>query len=158
MPNDKQQISVMLFSIGIASMVGSKAGEFLADRISAARTLLTGMVIHAAALAVLSIFYDSMVVMLPVIIIWAIAAWTFVPAQNYRLITLAPQASGIVLGLSNSFVQLGFALGAAVGGAVIKSFSVAAITWVGAVLVALTAAAFAVIKQFEQRAERKNHH
>lgn len=60
------------------------------------------------------------------------SAWTFGPTQNYNLVTLAPEASGIMLSLNSSFVQMGFATGAGIGGLAISNFSVLSITIVGA--------------------------
>jgi DHA1 family putative efflux transporter-like MFS transporter len=49
------EVSTILFALGIVSMIGSKLGGFLADRIGITRTLIGGMVIQALALALLSI-------------------------------------------------------------------------------------------------------
>lgn len=50
---------------------------------------------------------------------------------------MAPQASGIVLSLNNSIVQLGMAVGAVIGGIVVESISLAAVGWFGGVGVAM---------------------
>ncbi|TWE07992.1 hypothetical protein FB550_1013 [Neobacillus bataviensis] len=64
--------------------------------------------------------------------LWMIAAWTFVSPQNFNLVSLVPNASGILLSLNNSFVQLGTSAGAGMGGVAVGGMSVMAITWFGA--------------------------
>jgi MFS transporter, DHA1 family, putative efflux transporter len=134
----QQRISVVLLVIGIASLIGSKLGGFSADRFGIARTLIIGMVIQALALVLLSAVSGSVSV-ITLLFIWSIAVWTFGATQNFNLISLAPEASGIMLSLNSSFVQLGFAAGAGVGGIVVGSLSIMAVTWIGAVSVALAA-------------------
>ncbi|WP_338055069.1 MFS transporter [Sulfobacillus harzensis] len=132
----KGQISVVLFALGMASLMGSKLGGVLSDRIGTRRTLLSDMVIHALVLVLLSIMAGTRVAAIPLLMLWATAAWTFGPTQNFNLLSLAPEVSGMVLSLNSSFVQLGFAMGAAVGGIAVGS-SIRAISWLGAVSVAV---------------------
>jgi len=132
----EQSVSFVLFALGISSLIGSKLGGFLSDRIGTARTLFCSMFVHAVVLTLLSIVGRSTAVGIPLLMLWAIAAWTFGPTQNFNLLSLAPEASGIVLSLNSSFVQLGFAVGAAIGGIAVGS-SVQAISWIAAISVAL---------------------
>lgn len=135
-PMNEQELSTTLFSLGIASLIGSKLGGFSADRIGPARTLIGGMAIQALALALLSIVPRSVITTIPLLMLWTIACWTFMPTQTLSLITLAPEASGILLSLNGSFVQLGFAEGAGIGGIVMGKASIMAISWIGAVAIA----------------------
>jgi MFS transporter, DHA1 family, putative efflux transporter len=133
---NEQKISIVLFIIGIASLIGSKLGGFSADRFGIARTLIIGMVMQALALMLLSVVSGA-VIIITLLFFWSIAVWTFGATQNFNLISLAPEASGIMLSLNSSFVQLGFAAGAGVGGIVVGGFSIMAVTWIGAVSVTL---------------------
>jgi DHA1 family putative efflux transporter-like MFS transporter len=137
MPMSEREVSVILFAFGIASLIGSRLGGFLADRIGTARTLVGGMAAQALALALLSTVAGSAIVTLPLLMLWAIAAWTFGPTQNYNLVSLAPEASGIMLSLNSSFVQLGFAAGAGIGGIAAGSSTMLAVSWIGAASVAI---------------------
>lgn len=56
--------------------------------------------------------------------IWIGAAWTTTPAQQYYLVSLSPESAGLALGLNNSVLQLGIAVGAGVGGWVVTQTSV----------------------------------
>lgn len=139
MPMSEEKMSSILFALGIASLIGSKLSGFLADRIGIARTLVGSMAIQALALLLLSTVSGSVIATIPLLMLWAIAAWTFGPTQSFNLVSLAPEASGIMLGLNSSFVQLGFAAGAGIGGIAVGGSSIMAISWVGAASVAFAA-------------------
>jgi len=64
--------------------------------------------------------------------LWGIAVCTFMPPQNFHLISIAPEASGIILSLNNSFAQLGIAAGAAIGGMVVGKSSILMNCWIAA--------------------------
>ncbi|WP_094605788.1 Purine efflux pump PbuE [Sporomusa silvacetica DSM 10669] len=135
----EQEMSSILFSLGIASLVGSKLGGFLADRIGITRTLVGSMIVQALALALLSITSGSSVLSVILIMLWATSAWTFGLTQSFNIVSLAPEASGIMLSLNSSFVQLGFAAGAGIGGLAVGGSSVMIVSWIGAASVAVAA-------------------
>ncbi|WP_238902446.1 MFS transporter [Clostridium sp. YIM B02506] len=138
-PSIEESISIVLFALGLASLVGSKLGGFLADRIGAARTLIGGIIVQVISLTIVSLFSTSEMVVVLFLIIWATAAWTCGPMLNYNLVSKAPEASGILLSLNSTFVQLGFAVGAVVGGIVVEGASIMAISWTGMVTVTIAA-------------------
>lgn len=146
MPSMKDKLSIILLAMGIASLIGSKVGGLLADRIGIVRTLVGSMTIHIISLLMLYIVsgFEWIIVTLPLLMIWEMAAWTFGPTQNFNLVSLTPEASGIVLSLNSSFVQLGFAAGAGIGGIVAGRSTILEISWVGAtsVLIALLIGVF----------------
>jgi MFS transporter, DHA1 family, putative efflux transporter len=140
----EQGVSVGLFAFGIASLLGSKLGGFSTDKWGAPRTLVIGMLIHAVALVLLSLAGQSAAVVFPLLMLWSFSAWSSGPTQQYNLITLAPEASGIMLSLNTSMLQLAMAAGAGLGGVVVEQLSLSSITWIGAAgvtIAAVTAAA-----------------
>ncbi|SHF70931.1 MFS transporter, DHA1 family, purine base/nucleoside efflux pump [Caldanaerobius fijiensis DSM 17918] len=144
MPMIEHEISAILFGLGVASLIGAKLGGLLADHIGAELTLIGGMVVQALALVLISIFPTSVIVTVPLLMLWAIAAWTSGLTLNLNLVKLAPEASGIMLSLNGSFIQFGFAAGAGIGGIAVGGSSIIAISWIGAVSVAFSACAAAV--------------
>lgn len=132
----EQHISMVLFVIGVASLIGSKLGGFSADRFGIARTLIIGMLIQLVALTLLSVS-SGLVLVISLLFVWSVAVWTFGATQNFNLLSLAPSASGIMLSLNSSFVQFGFAAGAGVGGIAAGGLPIIAVTWIGAASVAL---------------------
>jgi len=152
----ERAVSIGLFAFGIASLIGSKLGGFSSDKWGIKRTLLGGMLLHAAVLLLLSVFSHSVALMFPLLMLWAFSAWSSGPTQQYYLLTLAPGASGIMLSLNSSMLQLAMAAGAGIGGAVVSGVSLSAVSWLGALAVAaaavLAAASFRIGREARQQA------
>ncbi|GMK41431.1 putative MFS-type transporter YbcL [Paenibacillus sp. CCS19] len=132
-------VSISLFAFGIASLIGSKLGGFSTDHWGYKRTLVTGMLFHAAWLIVISFAAHSQGLMFVLLILWSFSAWSSGPTQQYHLISLAPEATSIMLSLNTSVVQLAMAAGAGIGGIVVEGASLTAVTWIGAAGVAMAA-------------------
>ncbi|MFX3635287.1 MAG: MFS transporter [Candidatus Pristimantibacillus sp.] len=150
----EQGVSIGLFAFGIASLIGSKLGGFSTDKWGAPRTLIGGMLLHAIALVLLSLAGQSSIIIFPLLMLWAFAAWSSGPTQQFHLLSLAPGASGIMLSLNSSILQLGMAAGAGLGGIVVEQVSLSSISWIGAagVIVAVgTVAASARTSQVQRR-------
>ena len=54
---------------------------------------------------------------------WGLGGWTFPPAQQHRLIALAPDEASVLLGLNSSAIYAGAAIGGLVGGLVLPAAS-----------------------------------
>jgi DHA1 family putative efflux transporter-like MFS transporter len=137
-------VSAGLFAFGIASLIESKLGGYSTDRWGVSRTLIGGMMLHAATLILLSLAAQSSAVVFPLLMLWAFSAWSSGPTQQYYLMNLAPGASGIMLSLNSSVLQFGMAAGAGIGGIVVKQASLASISWIGAAGVAVAAGTAAI--------------
>ncbi|MFC5649297.1 MFS transporter [Paenibacillus solisilvae] len=132
-------VSAGLFAFGIASLIGSKLGGFSTDKWGVSRTLVGGMLLHAIALILLSLAAHSPALVLPLLMLWSFSAWSSGPTQQYHLITLAPEASSIMLSLNSSVLQLAMAAGAGIGGVIVEQASLTSISWIGAAGVAVAA-------------------
>jgi DHA1 family putative efflux transporter-like MFS transporter len=141
---NEKGVSAGLFVFGIASLIGSKLGGYSTDKWGAPRTLIGGMSLHAAVLILLSLAAHSPAFVFPILMVWAFSAWSSGPTQQYHLISLAPEASGIMLSLNTSVLQLAMAAGAGIGGIVVNQASLTFISWIGAVGVAIAALTSAV--------------
>lgn len=125
-------ISGALLAFGIASLVGSKAGGFLTDHRGALPTLLGGMGLHLAALVALSFVSGSMILVLAVLVMWSVAAWSTGPTLQFHLATIEPEASDILLGLNQSMMQLAMAAGAGLGGLAVAGLTLESVSWIRA--------------------------
>lgn len=134
-----REVSGALFAFGIATLIGSKLGGFMTDRIGNPKTLVGGLVVHAAALVLLSTIASSPFVAIPLLMLWSFSAWSSGPGLQYNLVWLAPEASGIMLSLYGSFIQLGIAAAAGIGGIAVRGTSVHAVSWIGALSVVIAA-------------------
>ncbi|WP_307416885.1 MFS transporter [Paenibacillus sp. W2I17] len=130
-------VSIGLFAFGIASLLGSKFGGYSSDKWGVSRTLIGSLLVHALALILIFIGAMSPIVMFPLLMLWSFAAWTSGPTTQYNLVQQAPEASGIMLSLNNSVVQLAMAFGAGLGGVVVEQISLSSISWIGAIIVFL---------------------
>ncbi|MGE6574995.1 MFS transporter [Paenibacillus xylanexedens] len=148
-------LSSALLAFGIASLIGSKVGGFSADRWGVKRTLITGMTLHIVSLVLLNITASSHLAVFLVLILWSFAAWSSGPTQQYNLVTMAPESSGIMLSLNSSVMQLAMAAGAGIGGIAVSSVSLSSITWIGAVGVAV--AVIIVIGSYRSGSAKSTH-
>lgn len=128
----EEVLNTALLAFGIASLIGSQFGGFSSDKWGIHRTLIGGMLLHILSLILLSVTAHSVVLVFIFLILWSFSAWSSGPAQQYNLITLAPEASSIMLSLNSSVMQLAMAAGAGIGGIVVGQISLASITWIGA--------------------------
>ena len=130
-------LSTALLIFGVASLIGSKFSGYSTDRWGVTFTLIGGMILHTFMLILLSLVTNSLVGVLVVLTLWSFSAWTSGPTQQYNLIAIEPESSGILLGLNQSMMQLAMATGAALGGVLVDHVSLASITWSGSLGVAI---------------------
>ncbi|MBB3131207.1 DHA1 family putative efflux transporter-like MFS transporter [Paenibacillus rhizosphaerae] len=133
----ERMVSIGLFAFGLASLLGSQVGGYGADKWGIPRTMVGGLIFHSGILFLLTVFSHYSMFVLPLLMLWSFFAWSTGPVQQVYLIGMAPQASGIILSLNNSIVQLGMAVGAVIGGLIVDSISLAAAGWLGGIGVAL---------------------
>ncbi|WP_254777113.1 hypothetical protein [Paenibacillus sp. yr247] len=68
------------------------------------------MVVHVVALALLSTIAESAAVTIPLLMLWDFSAWSSGPGLQFNLVALAPEASGIMLSLYGSVLQISIAV------------------------------------------------
>jgi predicted MFS family arabinose efflux permease len=139
-------LPLLLLGFGIGAVIGNILGGQMADRFGATRTVVWSQV----ACIVLLVAFSAVPVLLPasaagpaliaLTVPWGIVGWAFAPAQASRVVSLAPQATSLVLSLNASALYFGVALGAVVGGLTLR-FGVAADLGIVAALFPLAAVA-----------------
>lgn len=144
-------ISAALFVFGIASLIGSKVGGYSADKQGIKYTLVSGMVLHVISLILLSLVGQSVIAVFAILILWSFAAWSSAPAQQFNLISLVPESSGVMLSLNSSMMQLAMAVGAGIGGLIVNRVSLASITWFGLLGVVIAIIATFVLSSMAPR-------
>ncbi|MFK0524040.1 MFS transporter [Paenibacillus illinoisensis] len=140
-------LSGALLIFGIASMIGSKIGGFSTDRWGVHRTLSVGLALHIVMLILLSVVTHTLLGVMIVLLLWSFSAWSSGPTQQYHLTTIEPEASGVMLGLNQSMMQLAMAAGAGVGGIAIETISLTSIPWMGAVGIAIAIFALVILNK-----------
>jgi DHA1 family inner membrane transport protein len=130
-------LAIVLFGFGVASAVGTRLGGIAADRWGARHTVIVGCVLALLAYLVLSLGTalgptQALLALLPAILLWGLASWGLITAQQARLVALAPTLAAVSLSLNSSAIYLGSAMGAAVGALVMANGGVGRLGWVAA--------------------------
>ncbi|KJC45436.1 MFS transporter [Bradyrhizobium sp. LTSP849] len=133
---DASHISLALLVFGAAAAIGNMLGGLLADRLGTIATGALGLTGMASALFLHSLVLKFLpdqahYAILGPIFLQGISGWAFYPAQVASIIRIDPKASMVALSLNASAMYLGFAIGGALGGAVLAAWSPADLGWVG---------------------------
>ena len=133
---DASHISLALLVFGAAAAIGNMLGGLLADRLGTIATAALGLIGMAIALFLHSLVLKFLpdqahYAILGPIFLQGISGWAFYPAQVASIIRIDPKASMVALSLNASAMYLGFAIGGALGGAVLAAWSPADLGWVG---------------------------
>jgi len=133
------QASLVLFMWGVSAAIGVTAGGRLNDRLGSKNVIISSLAVLAASFVAMSLsayLLSPAAARMPVlvsILFWGLAAWSYFPAQQARLISVAGvKLASVALSLNASFMFAGFALGAALGSTTIAHASPAALGFVGA--------------------------
>ena len=151
------QASLVLFMWGVSAAIGVTVGGRLNDKLGSSTVIISALAILAAAFVTFSLsayLLPPAAARMPVlvsIVLWGLAAWSYFPAQQARLIAIAGvELASVALSLNASFMFGGFALGAVLGSATIAHTSPAALGFAGAVsIVGALTVAFAITRRKE---------
>ncbi|WP_088831985.1 MFS transporter [Paenibacillus tyrfis] len=155
---NEEVLSGALLAFGVASLIGSKFGGYSTDKWGVSSTLIGGMFLHIAALLLLSVtvaLTNSWWLVIAVLVLWSFAAWSSGPTQQYNLIRIEPNYSGVMLGLNQSTMQLSMAAGAGIGGLAVDRVSLSSIPWFGTIGVVIAVAASFVLFSWIRGESRK---
>ncbi len=112
-------LSITLLVLGVASLFGSKIGGLSADKRGVIFTLKRGLLVNITSLVALSFVSHSIIVVFIILIVWSFSGWSLGATQQFNLATISPESSDVMLGLNQSMMQLGFAVGAGLGGVIV---------------------------------------
>lgn len=142
-------ISAFYLLFGVAAVSGGAIGGAMSDSIGSKRSILIVISAFAIALFILPLSTFSLIAFVPVMLIWGALSWGLSPPLQSYLIETDPATSDIQQSFNNSALQVGIALGSAIGGfALSQTGSVSNMPWVGAaiVVVALGLAIFSLTR------------
>ena len=132
-----QALAPILLGFGLASAVGTQLSGSATDRWGARSTVIVG--VGLTLLAYLAFLLSAALgpgratpVMLPAVLLWGLASWGLITAQQARLVALAPALALVSLSMNSSAIYLGSAMGAAAGALVIANGATERLGWVAA--------------------------
>lgn len=152
---DAGLLPFIMLAYGVGAALGNTVGGQMSDRVGAQATVTIAAVLNIVFLLLLgAIPMGPVGLITPVffvfMILWGIAGWMFVPGQVSRVVALSPSSAPLALSLNASFLYLGTALGALVGGFVLEHLSINELGLVAAIFPTL---ALGVIYLSRPRAE-----
>ena len=136
---DTEGVGLMLAVFGLASIPGTLLGGYVADRWGYRVSMIAVLAVLSMSLfsfsllstaqagSVLAVFGTG-----AALVAWSVAAFAFLPLQQYSLIEVAPEGQNTVLALNASAIQAGQGLGAGLGALALYYGSVGGLGWVGA--------------------------
>ncbi|ATG21313.1 MFS transporter [Ralstonia pickettii] len=145
-------VTAMLVLIGVGFSIGNMAGGRLADR-SLDGSLIGFLVLLIATMLAFPVLAKTHAGAAAALLVWGIATFAVVPPLQMRVMRAAAEAPGLASSINVGAFNLGNALGAAAGGAVISAgFGYAAVPVAGALIAA--AGLLLVLLQVVQRRSR----
>lgn len=131
-------ISIVYFLFGFAAVCGGALGGTIADRIGSPKSILIIISSFAIILFILPYTTFSFTIFLGAMMVWGAMSWALSPPiQNY-IIDTDPDSSDIHQSLNNSALQIGIALGSAIGGTILSyTDSVVSTASVGSLVVVI---------------------
>lgn len=147
--NDEiRSICLMLFGLGAVS--GNYIGGMLSDRIGTFRTLLLVIAGQVLMLPMFSIIPMNPFLFGVLVFVWSSFAWSYVPPQQSRLVTVAPAAPSLALAINAAMTYIGIALGSAAGGRLLA--------WHGLSILGIGGGALAVVAMLHLVVSRRAIH
>lgn len=135
----EETLSLAFLFFGISTLIGNNSGGWFGEKYGIPNTIATSMFVHLLILVVLSFTIDmNAYLTIALLMLWAMSAWLPGPLFRLSIMNLSHEAKGVILSIYNSIIQLGFALGAALGGLEIDTVGTGYLSWTAASIVAIS--------------------
>ena len=120
-------VTLVLVVFGLGAVGGNILGGWLTDRIGPFRTLLLLAIMQAIIMPLMSLLPLPDMWVFLIGGTWSIFGWSFMAAQQVRIIGMSPQSAPVVLALNAAAIYVGAAIGSAIGSTVIEVYGLTAL-------------------------------
>ncbi len=120
-------VTLVLVVFGLGAVGGNILGGWLTDRIGPFRTILFLACMQALTMPLMSLLPVSDLLMFVIAGTWSVFGWSFMAAQQVRIIGFSPQSAPVVLALNAAAIYVGAAIGSAIGSAIISAYGLIAL-------------------------------
>lgn len=131
------EISLTLLIFGCGAVVGNLFGGWLTDRFGPERTLVLLTIVQCLLMPLYSVLPMPALFLYGLCLVWAIFGWSFMVAQQARLVSRNPAQAPVTLALNAAAIYVGAALGAAIGGAMLAGYGPLSLGITGSAVTAL---------------------
>jgi predicted MFS family arabinose efflux permease len=132
-----QAVAGVLLLLGLGSVVGNVIGGHGSDRWGMRPTLFASSVAMALGLAGVSLLGPVAMGVIAAFAVFGTATGVWVPVQQARIVTLAPGSAEFALAANLAALNVGIALGAALGSGIVDRGGLAIVGYVGGAIVVL---------------------
>ena len=120
MDYDRDGVSLVLFMFGAGAVIGNMLGGRLTDRFGSYATLAFACAAQILFLPLFSLLPFPGALLLALTFLWSVCGWSFMVAQQARLVAQTPSRRNVVLALNAAAIYVGVAAGSALGALVIE--------------------------------------
>jgi DHA1 family inner membrane transport protein len=114
---DGGRASLALVCFGAGAVIGNVLAGRLSDRDGPARTIAMAAPGLTAAVTVAALLGSTMASALVLVLVWGVLHWMINVPQQLRVTAAAPDAAPLMLGLHQTAIYVGIAIGGVAGGA-----------------------------------------
>lgn len=120
-------ITLVLVIAGVGAVFGNIMGGYLSDKLGWRVTLSALCVAQMVVMPMFSLLPVAVPMLFLLAFLWALGSWSFMAAQQTRLISMAGHRAPVVLALNAAAIYVGAAIGSGFGGALIAGFGIGAL-------------------------------
>lgn len=120
-------VTAILLVFGFGAVAGNLVGGWLNDRIGAYATLKLVTIGQILLMPLFSWLPFATPAVFALTLIWSMSGWSFLVAQQSRLVVQTPERQNVVLALNAAAVYIGTAIGSALGALVVGYLGLSAL-------------------------------
>lgn len=127
----------LMTTLGVVGTIGNLGAGMLADRIGGPKVVTIALLWLIVSMLILRLAIGNLTGAFAMIAFYGIAAFAITTPQQHRLISLKPEAAGVLIALNQAILYLAIALSGSIGGLGIEWLGADNLGFVAAVLATL---------------------